>query len=119
MAGRCCPSGLFLFFFNDTATTEIYTLSLHDALPISIGIAWIANTQYLFAYFRLRVRVAAADALDVFRILSSGFIAGLFPSPSPMRAVRARQVSARLLIYVRMLPPQLIFLPQDDCLTFL
>src|SRR5947207_11868607 len=27
-----CP---FFFFFNDTATTEIYTLSLHDALPIS------------------------------------------------------------------------------------
>src|SRR6266513_6255711 len=27
------------FFFNDTATTEIYTLSLHDALPIS-GVAW-------------------------------------------------------------------------------
>src|SRR6476660_10339829 len=27
----CC---FFFFFFNDTATTEIYTLSLHDALPI-------------------------------------------------------------------------------------
>src|SRR5258707_3481120 len=27
----------FFFFFNDTATTEIYTLSLHDALPICIG----------------------------------------------------------------------------------
>src|SRR5258706_15845333 len=27
---------LFFFFFNDTATTEIYTLSLHDALPISL-----------------------------------------------------------------------------------
>src|SRR5438876_9786992 len=27
----------FVFFFNDTATTEIYTLSLHDALPISPG----------------------------------------------------------------------------------
>src|SRR3712207_8350156 len=27
----------FYFFFNDTATTEIYTLSLHDALPISAG----------------------------------------------------------------------------------
>src|SRR2546422_7110977 len=26
--------GFFFFFFNDTATTEIYTLSLHDALPI-------------------------------------------------------------------------------------
>src|SRR5215510_2297486 len=28
------PPCLFFFFFNDTATTEIYTLSLHDALPI-------------------------------------------------------------------------------------
>src|SRR5690349_23635671 len=28
-------SCIFFFFFNDTATTEIYTLSLHDALPIS------------------------------------------------------------------------------------
>src|SRR2546430_10083919 len=27
----------FFFFFNDTATTEIYTLSLHDALPICVG----------------------------------------------------------------------------------
>src|SRR5260370_13516613 len=29
----------FLFFFNDTATTEIYTLSLHDALPISQSVS--------------------------------------------------------------------------------
>src|SRR5438034_4012995 len=29
----------FLFFFNDPATTEIYTLSLHDALPISVEAA--------------------------------------------------------------------------------
>src|ERR1044072_2442069 len=40
---RCCSTFLeinevldFLFFCNDTATTEIYTLSLHDALPISV-----------------------------------------------------------------------------------
>src|ERR1017187_5252003 len=42
---------MFLFFFNDTATTEIYTLSLHDALPI-YGLAqpgWSA-----FAAGRLR-----------------------------------------------------------------
>src|SRR6185312_17319172 len=33
----CCLLRLIgFFFFNDTATTEIYTLSLHDALPISI-----------------------------------------------------------------------------------
>src|SRR2546429_5136406 len=31
-------SGFVFFFFNDTATTEIYTLSLHDALPISFGL---------------------------------------------------------------------------------
>ena len=29
---------MFFFFFNDTATTEIYTLSLHDALPIWIKV---------------------------------------------------------------------------------
>src|SRR6266478_8155406 len=29
-------SFIFCFFFNDTATTEIYTLSLHDALPIAV-----------------------------------------------------------------------------------
>ena len=30
-------SFFFFFFFNDTATTEIYTLSLHDALPIYLS----------------------------------------------------------------------------------
>src|SRR5260221_14691709 len=38
MLDRC----FFFFFFNDTATTEIYTLSLHDALPI-------LQTAYLMA----------------------------------------------------------------------
>src|SRR5215475_16171380 len=32
-----CLAAFFFFFFNDTATTEIYTLSLHDALPIFRG----------------------------------------------------------------------------------
>src|SRR3712207_7643846 len=35
-----------LFFFNDTATTEIYTLSLHDALPIS------KTTKYFYLIFK-------------------------------------------------------------------
>ena len=36
----------FVFFFNDTATTEIYTLSLHDALPIwSAGGPSLASTE--------------------------------------------------------------------------
>src|SRR6202051_3540140 len=33
-----------VFFFNDTATTEIYTLSLHDALPIS---SWTSRTKWI------------------------------------------------------------------------
>src|ERR1039458_9789146 len=34
LRGERTASGAGVFFFNDTATTEIYTLSLHDALPI-------------------------------------------------------------------------------------
>src|SRR2546427_8779708 len=34
------------FFFNDTATTEIYTLSLHDALPISHGSRSLHHRQH-------------------------------------------------------------------------
>src|ERR1039457_7306071 len=34
VAGRVPQVAILVFFFNDTATTEIYTLSLHDALPI-------------------------------------------------------------------------------------
>src|SRR5437016_8386400 len=37
---------LSFFFFNDTATTEIYTLSLHDALPI-----WYTSSQYVYVYY--------------------------------------------------------------------
>src|SRR5260370_34474795 len=41
---------LFCFFFNDTATTEIYTLSLHDALPISDT---ITQDTFIQAYTHL------------------------------------------------------------------
>src|SRR2546429_3627613 len=44
----------FFFFFNDTATTEIYTLSLHDALPISNLVrAGTDSTYYLDEGLRL------------------------------------------------------------------
>src|SRR5260221_13606812 len=45
----------FFFFFNDTATTEIYTLSLHDALPICAGDALVGDL------LELRGRRHAAD----------------------------------------------------------
>ena len=40
---RVGVSSLCCFFFNDTATTEIYTLSLHDALPIYYGVILLAQ----------------------------------------------------------------------------
>src|SRR5205809_7840303 len=53
---------LILFFFNDTATTEIYTLSLHDALPIYIpadrlmrkDLTMIGNLAYTTASWKDR-----------------------------------------------------------------
>src|SRR3712207_8495474 len=38
---------VFFFFFNDTATTEIYTLSLHDALPISESTDLLKDVKYV------------------------------------------------------------------------
>src|SRR3712207_8398528 len=49
-----------VFFFNDTATTEIYTLSLHDALPISTLVRHLA-----------RVEGFTDDETDTIRILRS------------------------------------------------
>src|SRR5438034_8677356 len=48
-----------LFFFNDTATTEIYTLSLHDALPIYAGQAAEGDHLVRRPLVRLRRRRAA------------------------------------------------------------
>src|SRR2546429_976404 len=54
---HCVRTALLLifFFFNDTATTEIYTLSLHDALPIFAGRSCVRNggDAPLFAVVRL------------------------------------------------------------------
>src|SRR5258705_4840924 len=67
---------VFFFFFNDTATTEIYTLSLHDALPISavcvaaisllFGTEWsvppIANTAFWNGLIAFAVLGIASDS---------------------------------------------------------
>src|SRR6266536_3871168 len=48
---------IFSFFVNDTATTEIYTLSLHDALPISpYGVAKLAAERYCVSFSRVYER---------------------------------------------------------------
>src|SRR5258708_33421146 len=50
------PRYCLFFFFNDTATTEIYTLSLHDALPI---LPWIENLRS--PRFRLRLSITSGN----------------------------------------------------------
>jgi len=76
---------LFFFFFNDTATTEIYTLSLHDALPI------LDLRQLAVAYFRhytiLAYLALTAACVAVFAV---------FPT-SPLRTLAA--VAAGVFVY--------------------
>src|SRR3712207_7163317 len=53
-----------LFFFNDTATTEIYTLSLHDALPIFTLVAALALGRPLDAEDVSRLQQLVASRAD-------------------------------------------------------
>src|SRR5256885_7966785 len=55
---------LLFFFFNDTATTEIYTLSLHDALPISLSRHPIYTGLLLALIGTAITRGTSADAAD-------------------------------------------------------
>src|SRR6267378_5638490 len=79
--GFCFLSFLF-FFFNDTATTEIYTLSLHDALPIFWGAASLMRIapkvmgfgcrsripQRSFVGFSARTRLPNVRSVSILRI---------------------------------------------------
>src|SRR5256884_9198998 len=46
---------LLFFFFNDTATTEIYTLSLHDALPICPNVFEMAATETITSIILIKL----------------------------------------------------------------
>src|SRR5205823_11528553 len=61
-------SVFFFFFFNDTATTEIYTLSLHDALPISktVGVLFTSSFSPL-AWLALTVAAASGPAIQLLK----------------------------------------------------
>src|SRR2546427_3906845 len=60
-----CSSSVF--FFNDTATTEIYTLSLHDALPIYVGLDPHQQSRHR------RVGVTFADDVERLKERHAGF----------------------------------------------
>jgi len=60
MVVGCSKLVWFFFFFNDTATTEIYTLSLHDALPISMSVEPVAEAEFNEWYNKEHVPALAA-----------------------------------------------------------
>src|SRR5438067_6398242 len=65
---------LSLFFFNDTATTEIYTLSLHDALPISevkTGRGGIRDIEFAVQFLQLHGELDVAEDRKSTRLNSS------------------------------------------------
>src|SRR5687768_18278779 len=64
----------FFFFFNDTATTEIYTLSLHDALPISTAIRRASCGRSTPTVRAATTRVTAADRKSTRLNSSHGYI---------------------------------------------
>src|SRR5260370_11494299 len=59
------PSFSMFFFFNDTATTEIYTLSLHDALPIFVATTGQSAPLRRIGTFSLAVGAACAFSLAI------------------------------------------------------
>src|SRR2546421_4325853 len=90
MFSSAVPS-CFFFFFNDTATTEIYTLSLHDALPISLT-GGVVEDPAPSADERF-----ADPLLSQVELLTSGTVAGAVVDSVPMLRVLTRKFSPSLL----------------------
>ena len=70
---------MFVFFFNDTATTEIYTLSLHDALPILMVSP--AAAAYLLTK-ELHWMMTVGAGLGVLSCLTGMYISYYIDTPS-------------------------------------
>ena len=75
----------FCFFFNDTATTEIYTLSLHDALPISVVLwDWINELLRNIGIAPIAKRVSYKAAYSVGGFLENYWKFARKPGEPPM-----------------------------------
>src|SRR3712207_8888684 len=80
----------YIFFFNDTATTEIYTLSLHDALPISVGPSACSALTSTIAVTLSRPWWAQASAASQVEPSSSS------PSESRLKTRRSEEHTSEL-----------------------
>src|SRR5215204_6490357 len=87
---------IYFFFFNDTATTEIYTLSLHDALPIwRRSLSWIP----------VRRRASGSSRHQVYRSpgrsLLSLCLQAVFLSSADLSSVRSALLPGRRRSWLR------------------
>src|SRR3712207_9004400 len=83
-----------MFFFNDTATTEIYTLSLHDALPISNG---IASTSASIIAATLGIReLADIDEEATARIRKGHLLLAMFNALQDRKSTRLNSSHANI-----------------------
>src|SRR6266536_919781 len=91
----CARSAIYFFSFNHTATTAIYTLSLHDALPIHstvlLGVAWLVTRGG-----RWRPEPAASDLLWKVALLA-GLVTGTIQSRLELSTPRAVRLPAATL----------------------
>ena len=94
LEGRESTIWFFFFFFNGRATTEIYTLSLHDALPIYPGVG--PEHSYLKDSGRAEYReVTDSQALEAFHLLCR--TEGIIPALESSHAVHAAVELAKTL----------------------
>src|SRR3712207_7461415 len=85
---------IYFFFFNDTATTEIYTLSLHDALPISSPTALSSLEKMSMRRHPPRRRPSTPPS--ELRDMAMRWAGDLFASPAEGAACREDRKSTRL-----------------------
>src|SRR3712207_9086376 len=89
---------VLFFFFNDTATTEIYTLSLHDALPISLH-ATQSTVNHMKAAWWIGYVVYPIGILASCYHLANGFWTAAIRSEEHTSELQSRQyLVCRLLL---------------------
>src|SRR6266576_7114921 len=94
---------LFFFFFNDTATSEIYTLSLHDALPICLdpGIGFGKTVEHNFELLRRLDELTALGRPILVGISRKSSLGKIMGDPDAKTGTTAASVGAAALAYER------------------
>src|SRR3712207_9255344 len=87
------------FFFNDTATTEIYTLSLHDALPILANLRRVVESHGAGLIDVVKTNVFLVS-MDDFAVMNEEYAKVFGDEPPARSAVAVPQVPVRRLVEI-------------------